>query len=138
MQECKSVKVPILVSVQLSMDQHPETKEEEEDMFFVPYASAVYSLMICNGITRTDITHAVGFLSKYMSKLGKEHWTTVKRVFRYLCGTMIMDCAMKEDQDWKEWWTYMALLMQTGLEIWITEDIQVGMCLTYFEEQLVG
>ena len=22
-----------------------------------------------------------------MSKPGKEHWTTVKRVFRYLCGT---------------------------------------------------
>ena len=22
-----------------------------------------------------------------MSKLGKEHWTTVKRVFIYLCGT---------------------------------------------------
>jgi hypothetical protein len=26
-----------------------------------------------------------------------------------------MDYATKEDQDWTEWWTYMALLMQTGL-----------------------
>ena len=26
-------------------------------------------------------------LSRYMSKLEKEHWTIVKRVFRYLCGT---------------------------------------------------
>jgi hypothetical protein len=25
-------------------------------------------------------------LSRYMSTPGKEHWTTVKRVFRYLCG----------------------------------------------------
>jgi hypothetical protein len=32
----------------------------------------------------------------------------------------------------------MALLMQTELEIWITEDLQVGMCLTYLEEQSVG
>ena len=37
--------------------------------------------------TRPDIAHAVGFLSRYMSKIGKEHWKTVKRVFRYLCGT---------------------------------------------------
>ena len=41
--------------------------------------------MVC---TRPDIAHAVGVLSRYMSKLGKEHWTTVKRVFRYLCGTI--------------------------------------------------
>jgi hypothetical protein len=47
----------------------------------------------------------------------------------------IMDCATKEDHDWTEWWTYMDLLMQTRLMIWIVEDLQVGMCLTYFEEQ---
>ena len=40
--------------------------------------------MVC---TRPDIAHAVGVLSRYMSKLGKEHWTVVKRAFRYLCGT---------------------------------------------------
>jgi hypothetical protein len=40
--------------------------------------------MVC---TRLDITHAVGVLSRYMSKPGKEHWTTIKRVFRYFCGT---------------------------------------------------
>ena len=32
----------------------------------------------------------------------------------------------------------MALLMQTGLEIRIREYLQVGMCLTYLEVQLVG
>jgi hypothetical protein len=30
----------------------------------------------------------VGVLSKYISKPGKENWTTVKGVFRYLCGTI--------------------------------------------------
>ena len=29
----------------------------------------------------------MGVLTKYMSKLGKEHQTIVKRVFRILCGT---------------------------------------------------
>jgi hypothetical protein len=49
-----------------------------------------------------------------------------------------MDCATKEDQDWKECWTYMALWMQTRLDILIVGDLQAGMCLTYLEEQSVG
>jgi hypothetical protein len=32
----------------------------------------------------------------------------------------------------------MALLMKSRLEIWIEKDLQVGMCLTYLEEKLVG
>ena len=53
----------------------------------VPYASVVGSLMYAMVCTRPDIAHAVGVLSRYMSNLGKDHWTTVNRVFRYLCGT---------------------------------------------------
>jgi NADH:ubiquinone oxidoreductase subunit C len=55
-------------------------------MSHVPYASAVGSLMYGMVYTRPNIAHVVGLLRKYMSKLGKEHWTIVKRVFRYLCG----------------------------------------------------
>ena len=32
--------------------------------------------------------HVVGVSSRYMSKLGNEHWKIVKRVLRYLCGTV--------------------------------------------------
>eukprot|EP00253_Pinus_taeda_P026919 PITA_26919 len=39
------------------------------------------------GLKRPYIAHALGVLSKFMSKPGKEHWTAVKRVFRYLRGT---------------------------------------------------
>eukprot|EP00253_Pinus_taeda_P024292 PITA_24292 len=60
----------------------PKTQEEEEDMSRVPYASAVRSLMYAMVCTRPNIAHAVGVLSRFMSKPGKEHWTTVKRVFR--------------------------------------------------------
>jgi hypothetical protein len=56
-------------------------------MSHVPYASAVNSLMYAMVGTRLDIAHAVEVFGKYMSKLGKEHWIVVKRVFRYLCGT---------------------------------------------------
>ena len=52
-----------------------------------PYASEVASLMYAMVCTRPDIAYAVGVLIRFMSKPGKEHWTTVKWVFRYLCGT---------------------------------------------------
>jgi hypothetical protein len=69
------------------VDQCPKTQEEEEDMSRVPYASAVGSLMYAIVYTRPNIAHAIGVLSRYMSKAGKEHWTTIKRVFMYFCGT---------------------------------------------------
>jgi phosphoribosyl-AMP cyclohydrolase len=56
-------------------------------MSHVSYASAVGSLMYAMVCTRSDIAHGVGFLSRYMSKPRKEHWTIVNRVFKYLCGT---------------------------------------------------
>ena len=84
--EVKPVKVPIPIGVKLSVDQCPKTQEEEEDMSHVLYARAVGSLMYVMVCTRVDIAHAVGVLSKYMSKTRKEHWTTIKNIFMYLCG----------------------------------------------------
>jgi hypothetical protein len=83
----KPVKVPIPIGLKLSADQYPKTQEEEEDMSHIPYAGVVGSLMYEMVYTRPYIAHVVGFLSRYMSKPGKEHWTIVKRVFRYLRGT---------------------------------------------------
>jgi hypothetical protein len=56
-------------------------------MAHFPYTSVIGSLMYVMVCTRPDISHAVGVLRRYMSTPGKEHWTTVKRVFNYLCGT---------------------------------------------------
>ena len=81
------MKVPISVGVKLYVEQCPKTQEEEEDMFRVPYVSEVSSLMYAMVCTRLDIAHVMGVLSMFMSKLGKEHWTSVKQVFRYLHGT---------------------------------------------------
>lgn len=87
MQDSKPVKVPIPVGVRLSVEQCPKTQEEEEDMSHVPYESAVGSLMYAMVCIRPDIAHAVGVLSRFMSKPGKDHWIVVKRVFKYLRGT---------------------------------------------------
>eukprot|EP00253_Pinus_taeda_P014781 PITA_14781 len=80
--DSKPVKVPIPMGVRLSAEQCPKTQEEEEDMSHVPYASAVDSLMYAMVFTRLDIAHAVGVLSRFMSKQGKEHWAAVKRIFQ--------------------------------------------------------
>eukprot|EP00253_Pinus_taeda_P034555 PITA_34555 len=86
-EDSKPMKVPIPVGVKLSVEYCPKAPEEEEDMSCVPYVSAVGSLMYAMVCTRLDIAHVVGVLTRLMSKRGKEHWTTVKQVFRYLHGT---------------------------------------------------
>eukprot|EP00253_Pinus_taeda_P030766 PITA_30766 len=63
------------------------TQEEEEEMSCAPYASGVSSVMCVMVCTRLDIAHAVGVLNRFMLKLWKEHWTTMKEDFRYLRGT---------------------------------------------------
>ena len=61
----------------------------------VPYASAVGSLMYAMVCTRPDIAHAVGFVSKFLSNPGKEHWEGVKWKLRYLKGTSKMHFSFK-------------------------------------------
>eukprot|EP00253_Pinus_taeda_P036630 PITA_36630 len=74
---------------EIKRDQCPKTQEEEEETSHVPYASAVCILMCAMFCTRPDIEHAVGVLSRFMSKPGKDHYTTLKRIFRYLRGTSV-------------------------------------------------
>jgi hypothetical protein len=50
--ECKPIKVCIHVCVKLYVDQCPKTREEEEDMSCVPYASEVGSLIYAMVSTR--------------------------------------------------------------------------------------
>ena len=87
MQVCKPVKVPILVGTKLYVDECPKLQEEIEYMAHVPYASVVGCLMYVMVYTQPDISHAVRVLSRYMTTTGKEHWTTIKMVFKYVCGT---------------------------------------------------
>lgn len=53
----------------------------------IPYASAIGSMMSAMVCTRPDIAHAVSLISRFMGKLGEEHWRAAKWVLRYLAGT---------------------------------------------------
>ena len=63
------------------------SKKEKQEIRGVPYASAVGSLMYVMVCTRLDIAHAVGVVSRFLSNPGKNHWTIIKWILRYLRGT---------------------------------------------------
>ncbi|RVW64113.1 Retrovirus-related Pol polyprotein from transposon TNT 1-94 [Vitis vinifera] len=88
MNEAKPVSTPLGSHFKLSKEQSPKTKEERDHMSKVPYASAIGNLMYAMVCTRPDIAHAVGVVSRFMSRPGKQHWEAVKWILRYLKGSL--------------------------------------------------
>ena len=87
MQGSKKGFLPFRHGIVLSKDQSPKTPEEIESMKAVPYASAVGSLMYAMLCTRPDICFAVGMVSRFQFNPGREHWTAVKHIIKYLKRT---------------------------------------------------
>ena len=54
----------------------------------IPYASVVGGLMYAMVGSRPDLGFAVGYVCRFMSKRGRDHWSAVKWVLRYLHGAM--------------------------------------------------
>ncbi|RVW58633.1 Retrovirus-related Pol polyprotein from transposon TNT 1-94 [Vitis vinifera] len=88
MNEAKPMSTPLGSHFKLSKEQSPKTEEEMDHMSKVPYASAIGSLMYAMVCTRPDIAHAVGVVSRFMSRPGKQHWEAVKWILRYLKGSL--------------------------------------------------
>ncbi|RVX04508.1 Retrovirus-related Pol polyprotein from transposon TNT 1-94 [Vitis vinifera] len=88
MNEAKPVSTPLGSHFKLSKEQSPKTEEERDHMSKVPYASTIGSLMYAMVCTRPDIAHTVGVVSRFMSRLGKQHWEAVKWILRYLKGSL--------------------------------------------------
>ena len=78
MNEAKPESTTLGSHFKLSKEQLPKTEEEMDHMSKVPYASAIGNLMYAMVRTRPDIAHAVGVVSKFMSRPGKQHWEAVK------------------------------------------------------------
>jgi hypothetical protein len=53
----------------------------------VPYREALGKLLYLSIATRPDISYAVGVLCRFSENPGREHWSALKRVIRYLKGT---------------------------------------------------
>lgn len=88
MAECKPISTPLDTNQKLSREMEPQEQKEIDDMRKIPYKEAVGSLMHASQGTRPDLTYAVGLVSRFCQNPGKIHWSAVKRIFRYLKGTL--------------------------------------------------
>ncbi|XP_070028757.1 secreted RxLR effector protein 161-like [Nicotiana sylvestris] len=84
MHDSKKGFLPFRHGISLSKDQSPKTDEEIEKMKVVPYGSVVGSLMYAMLCTRPDIYYAISVVSRFQSNPGREYWTAVKHIIKYL------------------------------------------------------
>ena len=92
MQDSKPTSTPVDVNSKLQ----PATKQDET-FNHTEYQSAVGSLMYLAVSTRPDIAYAVNNLARFNSNPQKVHWTAMKRVLRYLKGTINHGILYRQD-----------------------------------------
>lgn len=81
MQDCKPVVTPG------DTNAHLIASEKGCDTS-IPYQEAVGALLYLSIISRPDITYQVNKLSQFNNCYDSSHWVAIKRVFRYLKGTI--------------------------------------------------
>lgn len=82
MSDAKPISTPVAVNTKLMLGT------EDSEYFDKPtYQSAVGCLLYLATKTRPDITFAVSQVARFTSNPTQQHWTAVKRIFRYLKGT---------------------------------------------------
>ncbi|CAA0811143.1 Unknown protein, partial [Striga hermonthica] len=87
MEESKRGYIPMSHGVSLSKTMSLKTPEERERMSYIPYASAIGSIMYAMLSTRPDVAYALSVTSRYQSNPGEEHWKAVKMILKYLRRT---------------------------------------------------
>lgn len=79
-------------SVAIPADQHTSLSLEdpslEDEVVHVPYKEAVGSLLFLATVTRPDIAYSVSAVSQYAEAPRKLHWNAVKRILKYVKGTV--------------------------------------------------
>ena len=80
--EAKPVSTPVDVSMTLQTDSEKIPIDKQL------YQSAVGSLLYLSNWTRPDIAFAVSNVAKFSSNPTQEHWIAVKRILRYIKGTV--------------------------------------------------
>ena len=90
MANCKPVSTPMVTrECERKGENYDAIKEKEnEKTTNIPYRQAVGSLLYLANGTRPDITYAVNVVSRKQANYTMENWVQIKRIFRYLRGTM--------------------------------------------------
>jgi hypothetical protein len=88
MDQCVPVDTPEQPGLLLTKAMSPADDVARQHMSSIPYRSAVGKLMYPMLCTRPDLAHAVRQASKFLESPGLEHWAHVKRMFRYIKGSV--------------------------------------------------
>jgi hypothetical protein len=83
MVKCKPVSTPLAANEKLSLSDGTMLSNEDA----TTYRSVVVALQYLT-LTRTNISFAVNKVCQYLHSPTTQHWSTVKQILRYLCGTL--------------------------------------------------
>ena len=83
MLQCKPVATPVDTSQKLQKGEGDDASVSKTQ-----FQSAVGSLLYLSGWTRPDIAFAVSNVARFTSNPTMQHWTAVKRILRYVKGTV--------------------------------------------------
>lgn len=85
MENCKPIGTPSDINTKLSISM---VNPDNSLVGKVPYQEAVGSLLYLAQGSRPDIAFAVNDVSRFSANHSNHHWAAVKRIFRYLKGTV--------------------------------------------------
>ncbi|MCP4491938.1 MAG: DDE-type integrase/transposase/recombinase [Gammaproteobacteria bacterium] len=95
MDSCNPVSTPMEVNNNKLQESSSEDESADQNL----YQSAVGSLLYLAIATRPDISAAVAHVAKFCSNPTQKHWAAVKRIFRYIKGTIHMGLLYRPSQD---------------------------------------
>ena len=88
MEGFKPLATPLDVKAILVKPCQEELEEFCQEMDGVPYKAAMGSLMYAMVATRADLAFVVSVVSQCIGSMARLHWMAVKRIMRYLKGTL--------------------------------------------------
>ena len=91
MEDCKPISTPMDPNVKFE-----KLADNERSANIQEYQVMIGSLTYASIATRPDLSSAVGVLSQFMNKPGLQHVKGVKRVLRYIKGTL--NCGIRFDK----------------------------------------
>lgn len=97
MTNCNPVTTPADPNAKLSAEMSSTNAADRDEMQSIPYQEAVGSILFASQVSRPDIQFAVNMVSRYNHNYGRPHWNAVKRILRYLRGTIEMGITYKRD-----------------------------------------
>jgi hypothetical protein len=92
MSECHPVTTPMVAGLKLQ-------KLDEAEMDISEYQKRLGSLMYTMMGTHPKLAHPIAILSQHSTTPGPTHFTTLNRVFHYLCGVLNMKLTYRGTPD---------------------------------------